>query len=282
MITKLGYHLALKWALWKRRAYVRRLPGRPGLRPNDRPDIPVTLYAFSGAKDLPEQVASLRSFFRFAGVPQRVVVVGDGSHGPAEVHVLRSLHARIETVPWSDCLRTDLPERCLRYAADHPLGKKIAVLMSIPPDGPWIFADSDILFFPAARDLARRVEEPGDGVEFLEDCYPSLDDRLLEGEAEKHPPVNSGFVLVRRPLDWSVAWERFRAMPGEPGYFTEQTLFHLAVRASRGRALPSSRYVIRSDDQWTARDRHVGPEVVLRHYFSSLRYKMWLAIPRQD
>lgn len=276
---KIGYHFALRWALWKRRTYARRLPDIAARALDAAPEVQATFYSFSGTRDLPEQVASLRSFLRCAATPRRIVVVGDGTHTEADRAILKSLHPRLETLAWDAFIRDDLPPRMVAYARAQPLGKKVAVLMSVPPTGPWIFSDSDILYFPAATDIRHRLAAEGGVPEFLEDCYPSLDDRLVRGDVEKRPPVNSGFGLVHRPLDWGEAVKRFEGMTGDCGYFTEQTLFHLAMRQSGGRPLPMDRYVIQSDDQWMARDRHTGPAVVLRHYFSSIRYKMWLKVP---
>ncbi len=276
---KVGYHCARQWALWKRRSYVRRLPQVAGRPVPGAPEVGATFYSFSGTRDLAEQVACLRSFLRYAATPRRIVVVGDGTHTQEDQSVLKSVHPRLETLPWNRFIRDALPPKMLAYARAHPLGKKVAVLMSVPPTGPWIFSDSDILYFEAATDLRRRLEQEPGTPQFLEDCYPSLDDQLVVNADETRPPVNSGFVVVHQPLDWTLALERFDRMKGEPGYFTEQTLFHLAVRRSGGRALPTDQYVIQSDDQWLARDRHTGPRVVLRHYFSSIRYKMWLKVP---
>jgi hypothetical protein len=276
---KLGYHFALRWAHWRRRRYTRQLQRIAAQPFRFAPESEATLYSFSGTRDLPEMVACLRSFLRFALAPRRIVVVGDGTHTDSDRAILSALYPRLETIAWDRFIRPDLPPPLTAYAQAHPLGKKVAVLMSVPTAGPWIFSDSDILYFPAASDVRTRLATGSEAPEFLEDCYPSLDDRLIRGEDEKRSPVNSGFAVVQQPLDWTDATARFQEMPGEPGYFTEQTLFHLAMRRSGGRGLPKDRYVIQSDDQWMGQDRHVNPSVVLRHYFSSIRYKMWLKVP---
>jgi len=279
---KIGYHLALRWAQWKRGAYQRRLHALVRRTAPRAPDSRAAFYSFSGHRDLPEQVACLRTFLRHATHPRKIVVVGDGTHTEADRELLQALSPRLEALPWDAFIRNDLPAKLMEYARAHPLGKKIAVLMSVQEAGSWLFSDSDILYFASAGDIRRRLNEAAGSAEYLEDCYPSLDDRLIGGPEEKRAPVNSGFIMVHQPLDWRLAMERFEAMKGESGYFTEQTLFHLAVRASGGQALPMDRYVIQSDDQWVAADRHSGPGVVLRHYFSSIRYKMWLKVRAGD
>lgn len=280
--ARIPYHLALRWGWLRRRLYRRRL-ARVAARPLPAsPELPAAYHAFSGTGDLAEQVASLRSFLRHAGTPSAIVVVGDGTHRPEHRAILQSIHPRVQVVPWTEFIRPGLPRPVLEYAAVHPLGKKLAVLMSLPTAGPLVFSDSDILYFPAAADLRQRLRGESRAPEFLVDSYPSVDPRLVRGEAEKHPPVNSGFALLHRPLDWSVAGERLAAAAGPARHFTEQTAFHLAMRASGGVPLPRTAYVFESDDQWSCFDRHLGPGVALRHYFTSLRYKMWLGVRRGD
>jgi len=55
---------------------------------------------------------------------------------------------------WWDIVRPNLPRRVHDYAKVNPMGKKLAVELSLPIDRPTIYADADVLFFPAARSLA--------------------------------------------------------------------------------------------------------------------------------
>ncbi|MBI3877070.1 MAG: hypothetical protein HY300_14125 [Verrucomicrobia bacterium] len=177
--------------------------------------------------------------------------------------------------PWTEFVKPDLPDSVRRYAEQHPLGKKLAVLVSLPPDGMTIYADSDILFFPGASHLRSVINETPGSPRYLLDCWPSLDERLLRAPAEKEQPANSGFALLRHGIDWSGALARLAEAGGENGFFTEQTVFHLAMRQAGGVPLPPDKYVLANDDQWIYDDHHCGPEVALRHYISSLRHKFW-------
>lgn len=273
-----GYSIAWRWAALRRRWYASRLAAIAREPVPSAGGLPATVYFFSGVRDLAEQVASLRSLLRHVGTPREVVVVGDGTHTEVERGVLSSVPCTLRVVPWDRFVRPDLAERVGRYAAVHPLGKKLAVLLSIPVDGTVVFSDSDILYFGGGAELRERLSGGDAAIEFLVDSYPSLDPNLVR-ESEKQPPVNSGFAILRRVPDWREALARLEGSESEPGHFTEQTVFHLAVRSTGGAALPRARYVFESDDQFRATDRYVGAETVLRHYFSSLRYKMWLRVP---
>lgn len=158
------------------------------------------------------------------------------------------------------------------------MGRKLSMIYSIPVHGPTVYADSDILYFHGARELADLAGAGKSEAKYLLDCWPSLDDRLLNGEEEKLRPVNAGFFFVNQPMDWSGAMERFNRMEGSPKFFTEQTLVHLTLRAQGARAFDPERYVMRNEDQWRYRDEFVNSRVCLRHYISSFRHKMWLRV----
>lgn len=240
--------------------------------------LPFSVVSFSSQRDLPEQVASLRSFLRHVGEPVDFTVISDGSHRPAGRRLLRLLHPCVRVVHWTAVVRHDLPRAVSRYAARSPMGKKLAVELSLPVTRPTVYADSDVLFFPGAAALP---EIPGGHGWFLADCGAGyLDRRVLDGDGEADEPVNAGFFLLHRRLDWSASLDRLAALSGEPGFHTEQTLVHLAMHASGARALDPGRYVLAVDDMFSARDVHAGRHIVLRHYTTPVRYKFWCSLPR--
>lgn len=272
------YHLALRLGRLRRRWYQARLPQIVSRELPVRHELPVHFYGFSSHNDLPEQVASLRSLYAHAGVPRQITIVSDGSHTPEDLDLLSRLVFPPKVIPYNEFVSPDLPPAIMRYAAQHPLGKKIASLLSLPMDGPSLYSDSDILFFPGAEDLRQQLAVPGSAGAYLPDCYPSFDARLLKSDEEKLNPVNAGFFFLNRPIDWSEALARFCALPGEGMHFSEQTIIHLGLRAAGVRALPVEKYVLANDDQWLWRDLHTGPQVALRHYISSFRHKFWLKV----
>ena len=68
-MVNVGYHSARLQAKLIRSLYTRRITQivRTPIAQTQR--VPITVYAFSCERDLPEQVASLRSFLRYVGIP---------------------------------------------------------------------------------------------------------------------------------------------------------------------------------------------------------------------
>jgi hypothetical protein len=269
-----------------RRAVAVALPlaARRRVRPSRQLDADVV--CFSSQRDLPEQVASLRSLLRYAGRPRTVTVASDGSHTASSRRLLESVDRRIRVVDWAALVSQDpdrVPQRVWHYAAASPMGKKLAVELSLPVRHPTLYVDADVLFFPAAaslgEDLAHLVSmgTPAHLVD-AEDTY--LDERLLRSAEELRPPTNAGFLILPRPLDWTFALQRLLELVDTPGFHTEQTVVHLAMRAANAEPLDPRRYVVATDDMPLYRDAHAGPALVLRHYTSPVRHKFWGAVAR--
>jgi hypothetical protein len=74
---------SLRWpheALAVRRAFTRQLGTIVVNGVDCAPPIGLHVVCFSAQMDVPEQVASLRSFLATAGVPARLTIVSDGTH----------------------------------------------------------------------------------------------------------------------------------------------------------------------------------------------------------
>ena len=257
-----GYHLARLHGRIARALYAATLQFR---RPKVRPvNLPFEVYAYSGESMLPEQVASILSFYRYAGRPRRFTVVSDGTHSRASLALLRSLS--IET--------TTPPPESSPYLSTHPTGKQLALIMSLPRNGPALYADADVLFFPGA-DL---VSLEGGGARYLADCQLSADERLFLSEDEKKCPVNTGVLFLPKKLDWSLGLSRLDALAGEPSFFTNQTVTHLTMHANGARPFDPAKFVLQLDDQFVYPDRYASPEITLRHYVNPVRHKFWATL----
>ena len=237
--------------------------------------IPLDVFSYSGNTAVPEQAASIRSFLRHAGRPKTFTVVSDGSHSPRNVRLLQQIDPSVRVQPSPPLPSPDLPEKFREYLKTHPTGKQLAIIMSLPVNGPSLYLDSDVLFFDAAADLVDRIAEPNVSAFYLADCQFSGDSRLLLDSAEKNRPVNTGVLLLFRKIDWSLARERFQMLETAPIFFTNQTLVHLVLHAAGARPFDPAKYLLRLDDQFVHADRYAGPTLVLRHYVNPVRHKFW-------
>lgn len=245
------------------------------------PPVPLRLVSFACERDLPEHVASIRSFLVNVGVPTSYEIVSDGSHSRRSSDLLRALHPCVTLADWTEVAAAGLPQALREYADASWRGRKLLVFASLEIAGPTLLADADVLFFPPARELRalgdegppRYLPDAGDGL--------YLDVELLEGDERRVEGVNAGFVFLPRALDWSSSLRRLelRLRSGR-ATFTGQTVVHLALQEARARPFDPSRYVLAVDDRELPQDRHVGPDTVLRHYVTPVRHKLWTTLAR--
>jgi hypothetical protein len=240
-------------------------------------ELPIHLVTFSGRRDLPEQVASLRSLLEHAGAPRSVTIVSDGTHDDGQRALLEEAAPRTHVVNWREVTATQLPPTVAAYAERQAMGKKLAVELALPFASPTLYVDADVLFFSGARELpllASAAEYP----RYLLDDGPWFDVRLLEGEHEQLDPANGGVLLIPRPLAWDAALARLARLDDGPEFHSEQTLLHLALRSAGARPLDPERYVVSLCDRYSVDDKYADKDIVLRHYTSPVRHKFWCAV----
>src|SRR5712692_1342126 len=228
-----GYHFARLEGEIARKLYRATLPmiARRPLRP--RRERPLNVFSYSGEQALPEQVASIRSFLQYAGRPQRFTVISDKTHSSRSIELLKRVHPVVEVRDSLPSSQSEFPDKIRSYLTSHATGKQLALIMSLPADGPALYTDSDVLFFPGADDLfSFLIEARSAPALYLADSQFSGDERLIRDPAEKNDPVNTGFLLFFQKLDWSLGLERLLALNGAPKFFTNQTIAHLCMHAN--------------------------------------------------
>jgi hypothetical protein len=234
------------------------------------------VVSFSSSRDMPEQVASIRSLLRYAGVPLSLTVVGDGSHTGRDRRLLESISPIVRVAEWSNFASGLLDPRVAAYAAVHPLGKKLATIMCISAY-PVFYCDSDVLFL---RPVTGRgpFDVNGGTNWYLGDGDGGLDQRLLR-EDEREKPANAGCFFAGRPLEMISFVDRLTHTPTRADVYAEQTLVHLALHSADAEPLPPE-FVLTFEDQFLWTDFARKESAVLRHYASSVRHKFWVAVAR--
>ncbi|MFL6590575.1 MAG: hypothetical protein ACJ8M4_10435 [Chthoniobacterales bacterium] len=271
-----GYHLARAKGRAIRTLYRAFLGTLPRLEPPRT--FPLSVFSYSGEAALPEQVASIRSFLRYVGRPVRFTVVSDGTYSESSRRLLAGLDSCVSVAHAGDWLPKNLPEKLYPYLSGHPTGRQLGLIMSLPTDAAVLYCDSDIRFFPGADHLYSYLDRRDAPALYQADCRFSGDKRLVRDEAETRNPVNTGFLLLYRPLDWTLSIERFLALADAPNFFTNQTMTHLTMHANGAAAFDPRKYILQLDDQFAYRDHYTDPQMALRHYVNPVRHKFWTSL----
>jgi hypothetical protein len=276
-LPNFAYHFALRLGKALRGLYRAFLPIIVRFRPHPPRSFPFEVFAYSNDEMLPEQVASIRSFLRHVGRPKSFTVVSDGSHSDRSIRLLKSVDRSV-SVETAKRASPGLPEKLEGYLNSHPTGKQLALIMSLPRNGPALYVDADVRFFQGGSDLVARGEAKDLPTYYLADCQFAGDRRLLRDATEENEPVNTGVLLHFRKLDWSLSMSRFVQLEGEPNFFTNQTMTHLTMHQNGGRPFDPAKYVLQLDDQFVFADHYAGAGLALRHYVNPVRHKFWTSL----
>src|SRR5205807_8602657 len=112
-----------------------------------------------------------------------------------------------------------LPQNVHTRLTNHFTGRQLALIMSLPMDRPTLYTDSDVLFFPQAKQLADLARTQSVSAFYLADYQFSGDEHLIRDTTEKENPANIGFLMLFQKLDWSLGLERLEMLTGEPNFF---------------------------------------------------------------
>ncbi|MBP0016335.1 MAG: hypothetical protein J7647_02110 [Cyanobacteria bacterium SBLK] len=271
-MVNIGYRVARLQGKITRALYLRRIPQIVNRPIQQETQLDLAVYALSCPRDLPEQVASIRSFLSSVGIPEQFTIISDG-YSTKECELLEKIHPCVAVISLQEFTR-GLPQKIYDYAAINPMGKKLAAILSIPCDRVSIYTDSDILFFPQATELKNLVDLANPNAYYLPDIDPAFDLRIIQ-ESERKNPINGGFILFKKKPNWDFAMERFLHLQEPPNYFTEQTMMHLTLHREGAKPFPKARYIMWRDDEFLFRDRYANQETVLRHYVTPVRHKFW-------
>lgn len=275
-MINIPYRLARAEGRLVRALYAKMIPRIVNRPVSQARRIPVSVYSFSCESLLPEQIASIRSFIRHVGVPERFIVVSDGTYVEASRNTLERVDDCVRVVDWTS-LTGGVPDCVKAFAERHPMGKKLAILVSLPVKDATIYTDCDMLFFPNSEDLTRIIESSNGNHWYLPDCFTALDMPFLREECEKFEPVNAGFMVLKQRLDWTDPLKRLAEYEA-PGWATEQTIVHLAMHNNHAAPLSPDKYILKVEDQFSYRDLYAGQNIALRHYVNNVRHKFWQSI----
>ena len=277
-MANVPYHAAIVEGRIVRNFYRAMLPMIVRCRVSVPRELPFDVFAYSGEQTLPEQAASIRSFLKHVGRPNNFTVVSDGSYTAASAALLEKIDPCVRVQRQPPQAASDLSDNVRAYLANHPTGKQLALLMSLPVNGPALYSDSDVLFFPGGQVIGDLFRAESTSAFYLMDFQFSGDERLIAEASEKEKPANTGFVFLLRKLDWSLGLERLAKLNGPPSFFTNQTVTHLCLHANGAQGFDPHKFVLQLDDQTVYGDRYASPSLAMRHYVNPVRHKFWTTL----
>lgn len=189
------------------------------------------------------------------------------------------------------------------FSRNDRFGRKLSLLINSTLNSNTIYLDNDILFFKEDEILSSVINQEEISPWFVtspESAWvtagPLQEMALAEGSPIM-PGFNSGMMILPRgflkleEIEYLLSKcrrfdERAKPLNGVQNalsycngfeYFTEQSLFGLLFARSEGKQLPEAKYIhSNSGMRPFSRDNVNYDEIVMRHYFGTVRHQMYL------
>jgi hypothetical protein len=177
----------------------------------------------------------------------------------------------------------DLQPGLAAFLEQHPLGKKLGLVLALSAKGAMLFSDYDVLAFREPEELLACMvegiasylsEESSAGAE------PSVDPGIVELAARLglayDPRFNSGLLFAPMgALSIEVAAQLLSHWRPPVHWFTEQTVLNILMQHAHARPLPEERYVVSARRQFYGETDVDYGEIVARHFITPVRHLMY-------
>jgi len=233
--------------------------------------VPLTLYAFSGNAQFADQVLSILSFLKNVGIPEKWIIVSDGTHNTSQIKYFESFPF-IKFKLWHNLIA----EKFRAQIADTPFWqiKKFFVVTNIPIESSTVVLDSDILFFPKFRDCIESLQEKN---WYLSDLTPHFDEGFKPIAHQNY--ANGGFYILNQPINWEQGIEYMlkRMVNASISHFTEQTAVEIVFKNNDLNFLDPRLFLLDLTDQFTIKSCCNSDNLAIRHFVGPIRFRMWIA-----
>jgi len=206
----------------------------------------------------------------------------DGRISEAEVAATRQLFpgVSIDSPRWA-CRYVCAREPALEtFLNNHPLGRKVALILALSDRGPVIYSDYDVIAFSRPHELLASIGRKSPCY-FAEEQDGARDLRIVERAKQLGlnylPNFNSGFLYIPHgALSMELAAQIVAAWrpPGE-SWYSEQTVLSIMLQALRAERLPSIRYVISICRQFYWEKDVDYTKIAARHFTGPVRHVMY-------
>ena len=167
-----------------------------------------------------------------------------------------------------------------RFFHQHPLGRKLGLLLALSQRQSFLYSDHDVLAFKPPIELMECVEanraayirEERDG-----NCDFTISEMSTSLGLEPIPRFNSGLMYVPRgSLSIDLAAQLLASWQVErTSWFTEQTVLSILMRKVDAQPLPHRRYVVSSCRQFYWQNDVDYQSIAARHFTGTVRHVMY-------
>ncbi len=259
------------------------------LKDDGRPSFPYKLVYMCGREGLGYMNASLISIYRNWNKLPEVIVISDGTPlAKFEKEMIR-WPRKVDVISWNESAAYFTEQgnaELVRYAYNLVYGKKFISLVHIARQFPFLYSDTDVLWFDSPEEPQIDVATPfvKMGQDVGRGFYTNeMINFLREEKCAAGLPLNSGLMYLNGDFSKYPKWGELCRYLGNHRSglsgtnFTEQTAFAiLSNHFNPGNHWGPGEILIRTDDEYQlGYTPKQNPGIKARHYVHTRRTAFW-------
>jgi len=205
----------------------------------------------------------------------------DGALSNEQLNEVRALFPEISVCAVQSLLPevSRLGPALATFFEQHPLGKKLGLVLALSQRGVLLFCDYDVLAFREPVELFEYGAR-GNAAYMREERAASVDqaivDRSRQLGLEYDARFNSGLLYVPKgALAIDQAAQLLADWRPPVHWFTEQTVLNALMQHAHAQPLPQERYVVSARRQFYWETDEDYGKIVARHFVSPVRHVMY-------
>ncbi len=237
------------------------------------------IISVSGTKNFEEQILSLLSFVQNVGEPSSWLLYSDGTYSDEDLKMLGKIFPFITIKIWNE-LPNRFPEydKVLHdYTTKHGIGKKTYVIINHHLGKPFLYFDSDLVFYKKMREYLHLFENSKYSYFSVDNDWCCLDPDYMSSKKQDMYQLNSGVLYLNPDINWLPALDYLSKIDGDYRFY-DQTAIHNAIFSDENNnCMPFDPRVfkVETSDHFRFRMASTTRNLAVRHYVGPLRHKMW-------
>lgn len=235
------------------------------------------LVSLCGNSHFIDLVLCLLSFLKNIGKPPKWYVFSDGTLNEVQQKNLKEMFDFVEIRMWDElkCINIENNHIWGKYLSRFSIAKKTYTIMNIKSKSPFLFVDSDVVFYKEFADYIELLNRSDYHYFMVDNGYTCLDKEYMKVNIKEMFQLNSGLLYILPGIDWQPSLNYLKTIE-ETYSFYDQTSIHINFLTINNKIpFDPRKFCVEMRDHFWFTVFDGRKKFAVRHFVGPIRHKMW-------